>query len=128
MLQYGKERYPEFYPIIQRHFAYHKDFLVHKMQEWNKESPTTVGPLIPQIHAALTSLPPLQPKSSNRKKHTAATTRPKIAPAAHPEMISLLGDDDDDDTEKTKSLKDDRKRPAQKAPPPKNATILLLDD
>ena len=54
------------------------------MQEWEAESPQTVGPLIPQVHSALACLPPLQ-----TRKRAAASTN------AAPETISLLDDEDE---------------------------------
>lgn len=114
MIQYGQERYPEFYPIIQRHFAYHKDFLLQKMQEWKAESPKTVSPLIPQIRAALEGLPPLR------------QTRKRAAPKATPETISLVDDDDEVESEESPStpLTTSSEKPAAKKAP---ETILLLD-
>ena len=80
MLQNGESNYPEFYPVIQRHFRYHGDFLRQKMQDWANEAPA-VRPLVPRIEAALLDLPPLVVKRPPRK----------------PETVSLLDDDDDDD-------------------------------
>ena len=95
MMQHGQQRFPEFFPAMQRHFAFHRDFLLKKMQEWAKESPATVNPLIPQVHAALASLPPLVEKSRRRHKNpetiSLLDSEPAKQPARQePETISLL--------------------------------------
>ena len=90
MLEHGQERYPEFYPIIQRHFAYHQDFLLKKMEEWHVASPQTVSHLIPRVQSALAGLPPLR-------------TRKRAARKAAPETISLVDEEDDGAPRQTNS-------------------------
>eukprot|EP00977_Amphora_coffeiformis_P021323 scaffold9178_cov176-Amphora_coffeaeformis.AAC.19 len=96
MMEHGQQRFPEFFPVIQRHFAYHQDFLLEKMQEWAKESPGTVNPLIPQVQAALASLPSLVEQPRRRHKEPETISLLEAEPAKQPpdrkepETISLL--------------------------------------
>jgi ubiquitin-protein ligase len=79
MILHGATTYPEFYPVIERHFAYHREFVLEKLQEWAKLSPA-VQTLIPKVQATLLGLPPLV--SSKHKR-----------PPKAPETISLIDDD-----------------------------------
>ena len=95
MMEHGQQRFPEFFPVIQRHFAYHQDFLLDMMQEWAKESPKTVNPLFPKIQAALARLPSLVKQPRRRHKETETIfildAEPSEQPARRePETISLL--------------------------------------